>query len=439
LAVVKLPPTNQSRVSPLKEDLRMASPAASSTGDQSGSGTKKTEGIDDLLQRLGIEEDEIDDLIFEEEDSVPKEGMKWLALAKVHTSNYFSPQTFEQHMKVAWSPAKDIIFQHIEENLFTIQCSCLGDWIKVEKGGPWLFRQNIVCIEKYDGWADPGTIDLNYYTTWIQIHKLPVGYRNIALIKNLTEKKVGKAISVETNVNGMGNFVRVQVKLDVRQPLARFVSISRAAQREFYQIKYEKMPRYCAACGMVGHVHLECGSGEYEEDKLKWGEFLKADWSTWHGRGLGMNRGGGRSNRGGRTDPVWEAGRGRGTDMNGRGRNVPTSWRHNALAYAADHNRVEGVLDDTGSSPVKDKDDNMEDHDLDKNAKRSLFQDQVEENDNTETADEGGLVAMSDDENKRLNSAKKGSDERKKRAKKDGAISTSTGSAGSLEGSVRSQ
>jgi hypothetical protein len=35
---------------------------------------------------------------------------------------------------VAWSPAREIKFQHIEGNIFIVQCSCLGDWIKVEKG-----------------------------------------------------------------------------------------------------------------------------------------------------------------------------------------------------------------------------------------------------------------------------------------------------------------
>jgi hypothetical protein len=39
------------------------------------------------------------------------------------------------------------------------------------------------------------------------------------LIKNLTEKKVRKALKVETNMNGMGNFLRVRVKLDVRKVL----------------------------------------------------------------------------------------------------------------------------------------------------------------------------------------------------------------------------
>jgi hypothetical protein len=34
-----------------------------------------------MLQRLGFDEDELDDMVFEEEQDVPKEGVKWLALA----------------------------------------------------------------------------------------------------------------------------------------------------------------------------------------------------------------------------------------------------------------------------------------------------------------------------------------------------------------------
>jgi hypothetical protein len=61
-----------------------------------------------MLRHLSIYEEEIDDLEEEKEKVDPKEGMKWFALAWVHTGNYFSVQTFEQHMKVAWSPSKEV-------------------------------------------------------------------------------------------------------------------------------------------------------------------------------------------------------------------------------------------------------------------------------------------------------------------------------------------
>jgi hypothetical protein len=58
-----------------------------------------------------------------------------------------------------------------------------------------------------------------------------VGYRNDALITNLIERKVGKVVEIHRNVQGAGNFVRVQVKLDVRNVLERFVSMGKGGQK----------------------------------------------------------------------------------------------------------------------------------------------------------------------------------------------------------------
>jgi hypothetical protein len=70
------------------------------------------------------------------------------------------------------------------------------------KGGPWLFRQVVVSIDPYDRLALPETVDLNYFTTSIQIHKVHVGYQKKSLIANLTEKKVGKVVEVRACVRG---------------------------------------------------------------------------------------------------------------------------------------------------------------------------------------------------------------------------------------------
>ena len=87
-----------------------ATSSESLTNQFGGSGRKKTETLGDMLKRLGIDEDEIDDLVFEEENAAPKEAIKWMTLARIHMSNPFSPHTFEKHMRVAWSPAKEIKF-----------------------------------------------------------------------------------------------------------------------------------------------------------------------------------------------------------------------------------------------------------------------------------------------------------------------------------------
>jgi hypothetical protein len=105
--------------------------------------------------------------------------------------------------------------------------------------------------------------------------------------------------------------------------------------------------------------------------KLKWGEFLKADWSTWKGRGPSGNRGG-RSGRGGRTTDDWETGYGRCINSPDRGNQV--SWRYNALVQAEEKAQEEGDLDDTSTSPVKKTDEEKSDREsLDTNAKRRLM------------------------------------------------------------------
>jgi hypothetical protein len=44
--------------------------------------------------------------------------------------------------------------------------------------------------------------------------------------------------------------------------------------------KYEKLPHFCAYCGLMGHVHLECGTGEHVEEELQYGSWMIADEAT---------------------------------------------------------------------------------------------------------------------------------------------------------------
>jgi hypothetical protein len=111
---------------------------------------------------------------------------------------------------------------------------------------------------------------------------------------------------------------------------------------------FEKFPKFCGACGYLGHTHLECGTGEHDENLLKWGDWLKAEWSTWHGQSPPGIHGGGHDGHG--REPFLD---GRGKRPVGRGDGAPQSWRHNALSYKADGTLEDEELKDTGTSPMK--------------------------------------------------------------------------------------
>jgi hypothetical protein len=282
---------------------------------------------------------------------------------------------------------------------------------------------------------------LNFLAVWVQVHKIPDGYRGENLVKNLIERKVGSEAVLDKTPHGLGDFIRVRVKLDLRKPLARFVTISRAGQREFFKIQFEKIPRFCGACGLIGHSHLECGSGEHDEDKLKWGDYLKADWDTWFGRGFSNVRGGGQ--RGGRSGRFGERSGNRGGRDNVEHDRSLIPWRHNVVANSGLVN-AERELDDTATSPGKVKDMELDKKDpSNPSAKRSLEMGDLVLDRNHPTdgvAEHQGLadkLMVGKNQNGVTDeNTEKG---RKKRTKKDGANSSSLGSAESREGSVRSQ
>jgi hypothetical protein len=97
-----------------------------------GSGTAGAGDVEALSAKLGLAEDDLDDVVFEEEGKQP-DATRWLAVGKVHTETEFSHYCFFKNMRSAWDLAKDVKIKVIEENMFVFQFACLGDWEKVWK------------------------------------------------------------------------------------------------------------------------------------------------------------------------------------------------------------------------------------------------------------------------------------------------------------------
>ena len=79
------------------------------------------------------------------------------------------------------------------------------------------------------------------------------------------------------NGNTRGDYIRVRVNHNIKQPLTKFVSIVRAQERQVYLVRYEKLATFCRVCSLVAHEHKECGLGIHDEKKIKYGDWLYAD------------------------------------------------------------------------------------------------------------------------------------------------------------------
>ena len=65
---------------------RSISPMATmeNQGDPLASGSKGKGKLEDLMQELVLKEDDLDDVIFEDEEAPAEEALRWMILARVH-------------------------------------------------------------------------------------------------------------------------------------------------------------------------------------------------------------------------------------------------------------------------------------------------------------------------------------------------------------------
>jgi hypothetical protein len=92
----------------------------------STSGTARQDDLETMMRDLGLREDDLDDVVFEEGDSAEVDN-RWLLIVPVHMGREFSNFWFFKNMRAALDLAQDVKIRTLSDNLFTIKFPCLGD------------------------------------------------------------------------------------------------------------------------------------------------------------------------------------------------------------------------------------------------------------------------------------------------------------------------
>ena len=170
------------------------------------------------------------------------------------------------------------LFRAIENGLFVVQFASLRDKNKVLAGLPWTFDQSLVLLQEIEDDIQPSHVIINLCPFWIRLYNLPLRSRSDAHVR-LIGGCLGTVLDLDSDGIGWDKSARIRVLIDVTQPLRRVQRISlKNGASILIEIKYERLPTFCYACEILGHIERDCLNTQEEEreEERQWGSWLRA-------------------------------------------------------------------------------------------------------------------------------------------------------------------
>lgn len=90
----------------------------------------------------------------------------------------------------------------------------------------------------------------------------------------------GRFLDVDAEENGMaaGRYLRVKVRIDIRQVLRRGIVVEieeEEVERRWCPVEYEFLPEFCYSCGIIGHMDKNCERRGEGGDTKQYGKWLR--------------------------------------------------------------------------------------------------------------------------------------------------------------------
>lgn len=95
---------------------------------------------------------------------------------------------------------------------------------------------------------------------WVQIHSLPPGMFSETMARKFDDF-IKEFVEYDSKVVSarLRNYMRIQVLVDIRQPLKRKKKLIIAKGKDFFVVfKYEKLTTFCFICRKLGHGESYC-------------------------------------------------------------------------------------------------------------------------------------------------------------------------------------
>jgi len=281
------------------------------------------------------------------------------ALGKVLSEKLIHAETVEQALGRVWCPIKGIECKALGENKFLITFLQESGKRRALDEGPWMISKELMVMADVDRSKTLDEIMFVSVPIWVRIMNLPLGLMNKDVGITIG-KEVGEYMMVDLEDGDVPirRFLRVRVRLDIRKPLMRGVTVQEEDGKpdRWCPLVYEYLPDFCYICGVIGHTEKGCSI------KLKEGEIPQFDKSLRFILQRGRGEGGGQRKLEAGRSGLWRTGSllGRGASSGSGGgrwvsdgsRSDGPSWRRNSDGDDGVKGRKAGDEDEV-TSPLK--------------------------------------------------------------------------------------
>lgn len=249
-------------------------PALALMAREGGGGVVDLEG---LLGGLRLSEEEKVGLKGVWSSKSKEDGKVPQAVGKLFVSKPGNAEGMALTLGKIWCPRAGIRCKDLGNNLFLFSFLQPGGKRRAITEGPWEFGGDLLIVVDFDESMRLRELEFTHTPVWIRVYDLPLGMMNVETSRRIGNL-VGKFLEVDAEEDGsaIGKFLHVQVLLDVRKPLRRGILLeAEGGKPGWCDFKYEFIPNFCYACGILGHVEKECDEQVSKGGVRQYGEWLR--------------------------------------------------------------------------------------------------------------------------------------------------------------------
>ncbi|CAN6216468.1 unnamed protein product [Urochloa humidicola] len=220
------------------------------------------ETMEDMMKRMKLSEAEKKGIRVERTVTVGAKAPCPQAIGKVLAEKLANADGLAQTLGRIWCPIKGVNCKDLGENHFLFTFLQAAGKRRALDDGPWMFGKDLVVMAELDDTKSIEEMELAFISIWVRVMKLPFGMMNKA-----TGEAIGAEIEsyicmeLDEDDTAVGRYLRIKVKLDIRKPLMRGVTVYVGEKKDkpmWCPLEYEFLPDFCYTCGIIGHTDKMC-------------------------------------------------------------------------------------------------------------------------------------------------------------------------------------